>query len=105
MQSVGNPSVAEQWLDLVALGTVSDIAPLTDENRLLVKKGLQILQTRPRQGIYSLMVVADIRNRENLTASDIGFKLGPRLNAAGRMKSAMNALNLLLTEILKKQVN
>jgi single-stranded-DNA-specific exonuclease len=88
----------EQWLDLVALGTVSDIAPLTGENRLLVKQGLRWLQSRPRQGIFSLMMVADIKQPGSLTASDIGFKLGPRLNAAGRMESAQEALRLLMTE-------
>ncbi|NMB58209.1 MAG: single-stranded-DNA-specific exonuclease RecJ [Chloroflexi bacterium] len=88
----------EQWLDLVALGTVSDIAPLTGENRLLVKKGLHWLQSRPRQGIYSLMMVADIRQAGSLTATDIGFKLGPRLNAAGRMESAQDALKILMTD-------
>jgi single-stranded-DNA-specific exonuclease len=88
----------EQWLDLVALGTVSDIAPLTGENRLLVKRGLHWLQSRPRQGIYSLMMVADIRQAGSLSASDIGFKLGPRLNAAGRMESAQEALRLLMTD-------
>jgi single-stranded-DNA-specific exonuclease len=88
----------EQWLDLVALGTVSDIAPLTGENRLLVKRGLLWLQTRPRQGIFSLMMVADIRQTGSLSATDIGFKLGPRLNAAGRMESAQEALQLLMTE-------
>ena len=90
-------SEAEQWLDLVALGTVSDIAPLTGENRLLVRCGLKCLQTNPRQGVYSLMMVADIRQPEHLTATDIGFKLGPRLNAAGRMESAQEALRLLMT--------
>ncbi len=85
-----------QWLDLVALGTVSDIAPLTGENRTLVRKGLRRLQTSPRQGIYSLMGVADIKRPGALTAADIGFKLGPRLNAAGRMESALDALQLLL---------
>ncbi len=93
-----DPAGAEQWLDLVALGTVSDIAPLTDENRLLVKRGLRRLQTETRQGIYSLMMVADIRRPGTLTAGDIGFKLGPRLNAAGRMESAMEALHLLMTD-------
>ncbi len=97
-QSGRNPAEAEQWLDLVALGTVSDIAPLTDENRLLVKRGLKMMQTKPRQGIFSLIAVADIRQPSTLTAVDIGFKLGPRLNAAGRMESASDALRLLMTD-------
>lgn len=88
---------AGDWLDLVALGTVSDIAPLSGENRLLVRKGLRRLQTQPRQGVYSLMGVADIKRPGALTAADIGFKLGPRLNAAGRMESALDALSLLMS--------
>jgi len=92
-----DPREAAQWLDLVALGTVSDIAPLTDENRLLVKRGLHLLQTKPHQGIFSLMAVADIKRPGALTAADIGFKLGPRLNAAGRMESALDALHLLMS--------
>lgn len=88
----------EEWLDLVALGTVSDIAPLTGENRMLVKKGLHWLQSSHRQGIYSLMMVADIKQPGSLNASDIGFKLGPRLNAAGRMESAQEALQLLMSD-------
>lgn len=93
-----DPAEADQWLDLVALGTVSDIAPLTGENRILVKRGLKLIQTKPRQGIYSLMMVAEIRRPASLSAVDIGFKLGPRLNAAGRMESAVNALRLLMTD-------
>jgi single-stranded-DNA-specific exonuclease len=93
-----DPSEAEKWLDLVALGTVSDIAPLTGENRLLVKKGLMnIQQGQSRQGIYSLSGAAKI-SYEHITAGDIGFGLGPRLNAAGRMDSALNALNLLMSD-------
>lgn len=97
-QAGRDPAETGQWLDLVALGTVSDIAPLTDENRLLVKRGLRLMQTTPRQGIYSLMAVADIKRPGALTAADIGFKLGPRLNAAGRMESAQDALRLLMTD-------
>ncbi len=97
-QSGRDPVEAGQWLDLVALGTVADIAPLTGENRQLVKRGLCLMRTKPRQGIYSLMMEADFRNPASVCAADIGFKLGPRLNAAGRMESAMDALRLLMTD-------
>lgn len=85
---------AERWLDLVALGTVADIAPLTDENRALVKAGLINLRQVNRQGVFSLCQVAGVR-LENITAGNIGFGIGPRLNAAGRIEAATNAFHLL----------
>ncbi|MGB4594300.1 MAG: single-stranded-DNA-specific exonuclease RecJ [Anaerolineaceae bacterium] len=85
---------AEHWLDLVAIGTVADIAPLTDENRALVKAGLVNMRQVNRQGLFSLCQVAGIR-LENINAGNIGFGIGPRLNAAGRMDTAMDAFHLL----------
>jgi single-stranded-DNA-specific exonuclease len=90
---------ANQYLDLVALGTVADLAPLTGENRALVRVGLQTMQHPHRQGLASLMGAAGI-NPLRVNAGDIGFALGPRLNAAGRLDSALAALELLLTEDL-----
>jgi single-stranded-DNA-specific exonuclease len=86
----------EDYLDLVALGTVADLAPLVGENRAMVRAGLKVIQTNPRQGIYSLMSVARV-NADKIMASDIGFILGPRLNAAGRLESALASLDLLTT--------
>ena len=85
---------AEDWLDLVAIGTVADLAPLKGENRMLVRRGLVQLRHQPRQGVFSLAQVAGI----DLTKCDtvtLGFGLGPRLNAAGRLESALTAFNLL----------
>ncbi|MGZ5552232.1 MAG: single-stranded-DNA-specific exonuclease RecJ, partial [Chthoniobacterales bacterium] len=83
-------------LDLVALGTVADIVPLQGENRVLVHHGLrQLLRTR-RVGIRKLMEVAGIKS--TICAEDIGFRLGPRLNAAGRLTTAEKALRLLRTQ-------
>jgi len=84
----------EDWLDLVALGTVADIVPLTGENRTLVRKGLRRLREAKRPGAVSLSNVAGVR-LEKLSASDIGFMLGPRLNAAGRLESALASFSLL----------
>jgi single-stranded-DNA-specific exonuclease len=85
-----------ELLDLVALGTVADLAPLTDENRTLVRRGLQSLKYTKHQGLLSLMMISRI-NPAKISASDIGYSLGPRLNAAGRLDSALAALDLLLT--------
>lgn len=89
----------EDYLDLVALGTVADLAPLVLENRALVRAGLERLHTPTRQGLYALMQVAGVKP-QNITAGDIGFRLGPRLNAAGRLDTALAALDLLLTDDL-----
>lgn len=85
----------EQLLDLVAIGTVADLVPLNGENRILVRKGLHQLRNPHRQGLASLMGVSGVRPG-GIQASDIGFVLGPRLNAAGRLGSAQDALRLLL---------
>lgn len=89
-------SPAEDYLDLVALGTVADLAPLIGENRALVRQGIAQLKHPHRQGLMSLMGVAGV-HPARITATDIGFALGPRLNAAGRLDHAQSALNLLIT--------
>lgn len=90
---------ADNWLDLVAIGTVADLAPLRGENRMLVKLGLDKLRLAPRQGIFSLAQVSGI-DLTKCDASNIGFGLGPRLNAAGRLESALTAFELLTTQDL-----
>lgn len=90
----------EDTLDLVALGTVADLAPLVGENRILVRKGLQKIRETKRQGLFSLAAVSDL-TLARTTATSIGFILGPRLNAAGRLESALAAYNLLTTTDVK----
>lgn len=85
------------FLDLVAIGTVADLAPLRGENRYLVSKGLEVLNNLRRPGVSSLCQIAGI-DRGNVTAEAIGFRLGPRLNAAGRLAHAYLAARLLATE-------
>ncbi|MDR1300569.1 MAG: single-stranded-DNA-specific exonuclease RecJ [Candidatus Nomurabacteria bacterium] len=82
------------WLDLVALGTICDIVPLTDENRVLVYWGLEVLRKVRRAGLRALLSVAQV-SPEKLDARAIGFAIGPRLNAAGRLETAEIALRLL----------
>lgn len=96
LQNTG-PGLADRMLDLVALGTVADLAPLRDVNRALVARGLALINARPRIGIAALMKAAGIRPGSVL-ASHIGFGLGPRLNAAGRMEHADLGVRLMLTE-------
>ena len=88
----------EKWLlDLVALGTVCDIVPLLDENRNDVYWGLEVLKKTRRPGLRALMAVAKVTANE-LDSRKIGFVLGPRLNASGRMETAQYALELLMTD-------
>lgn len=86
----------DELLDLVALGTVADLAPLVDENRALVRQGLKQMQETKRQGLFSLAAVAEV-SLAQVNAGHIGYMLGPRLNAAGRLESALAALELLTT--------
>ena len=83
------------YLDLVAVGTVADIVPLVGENRILVRAGLRQLAVSRWPGLHALLHVAGATAPH--TPSDVGFKIGPRINAAGRLGSAMEALALLLT--------
>ena len=85
-----------KYHDLVALGTVADLAPLVGENRYLVASGLVEIQKSQRQGLLSLIRNAG-KDPQKITASDIGYVLGPRLNAAGRLESALASLDLLRT--------
>lgn len=89
--------VPMEWLDLVALGTIADLVPLVDENRVLATYGLTRLNERTNLGLSALMDVAGIAQA---TAGHVGFFLGPRINASGRLDSARQAVELLTTEDL-----
>ena len=91
----GLPDGYEKWLlDLVALGTVCDIVTLADENRANVYWGLEVLKKQQRPGLKALMAVAGIES-EKVNARHLGFGLGPRMNAAGRLETAQYALDML----------
>jgi single-stranded-DNA-specific exonuclease len=83
-------------LDLVALGTVADIVPLRDENRALVQRGAIEIARTTRPGLKKLIEVSGVKSP--ISTEDIGFRLGPRLNAAGRLSAAEKSLRLLLTQ-------
>ena len=91
----GLPDGYEKWLlDLVALGTVCDIVTLADENRANVYWGLEVLKRQQRPGLKALMAVAGIEPGQ-VNARHLGFGLGPRMNAAGRLETAQHALDML----------
>ena len=92
--SVG--SYRKNYLDLAALGTIADVMPLIEDNRIIAKFGLERLTESKKKGIIALKNVSEIKGK--VGSYDVGFKLGPRLNAAGRIDDAALALQLLLCE-------
>ncbi len=88
---------ARDWLDLVAVATVADIVPLTGENRALIKAGMEEIHQEKRVGLSALIRAAG-QDPTRLKASHIAFGVGPRINAAGRITSARNAIDLLLAK-------
>ncbi len=91
-----DPALADEDLDLVALATVADVVPLHDENRALVRAGLKAMRSTRKPGLRALMDVARV-DPSGLDATAIGFRLAPRINAAGRIARADAGLELLLT--------
>ena len=95
----GEPNLGD-YLDLVALGTVADCAPLLDVNRILVKEGLKRMESPKRLGVQALKEASSIKGE--VTSYDLGFKLGPRINASGRMGTADNAVKLFISDNLEQ---
>jgi len=85
----------KDYLDLVAFGTVADVVPILGVNRILVKRGLELINSNPRKGIKALAEVSGLKGK--ITSDSIGYILAPRLNAAGRMGSASRSVALLLS--------
>lgn len=84
-------------LDLVAVSIAADIVPMTGENRIMAYHGLKRLNSNPNMGLKSIIRICNLANRE-ITISDVIFKIGPRINASGRMQSGMEAVDLLTTK-------
>jgi single-stranded-DNA-specific exonuclease len=93
----GNENAVFNLLDLVALATIADVAPLRGENRVFVRYGLKLLNEGARPGVRAMIRAAGLE-RKALTAGRVGFILAPRLNAAGRLGSALRGVELLLAE-------
>ena len=102
LRLAGNPVAVSlrlrDQLDLVALGTVADLVPLVGENRILARHGLRILQEASRPGLRALMSVAAVKPEQGIKPVDISFRLGPRINASGRLADAALSVELLLSQ-------
>ena len=93
----GTPFFAEDFLDLVSLGTIADIVPLKGENRILARHGLDEINRRTRVGLEALTDASGLKGK-TVSSGHIGFILGPRINAMGRTGSPQKALELLMTD-------
>lgn len=107
MQALYGNQSSEHLLDLVAMGIVADVMVQVDDTRYLLQRGLEVLRQSPRAGLKAMMERADI-NPQDLTETDIGFSLAPRLNALGRLADANPAVELLTTTdsaVITERVN
>lgn len=89
--------VLKDYLDLVAMGTIADLVPLHGENRIFARHGLRVLAETRRPGLISLMQVSGLKSDQGLVPTDISFRLGPRINASGRLADAALSVDLLLS--------
>ncbi|MEG0253461.1 MAG: DHHA1 domain-containing protein, partial [Muribaculaceae bacterium] len=94
---LANSNDLESLLDLVAVSIAADIVPIIGENRIMAYYGLKRINSNPNMGLRSIIKICNLSNRE-ITISDVIFKIGPRINASGRMQSGMEAVELLVTK-------
>ncbi len=90
-----------ELLDMVAVSIASDIVPITGENRVLVHYGLKQLNSNPSLGLKGIINICGLLHKDNITVSDIIFKIGPRINASGRMMNGKEAVDLLLASSIE----
>ena len=90
--------VLKDYLDLVAMGTIADLVPLTGENRIFARHGLRVMAETQRPGLQALMGVSGLKREQGLVPSDISFRIGPRINASGRLADAAISVDLLLSD-------
>ncbi|WHH59064.1 single-stranded-DNA-specific exonuclease RecJ [Petroclostridium sp. X23] len=91
------PSIIDEYCDIVCLGTIADVVPLLGENRLIVNNGLKKMKHTCNIGLKSLIRIAGLKDKQ-ITTGVVGFMVAPRINAAGRIGSALRAVDLFLTE-------
>ncbi|MDE5998442.1 MAG: single-stranded-DNA-specific exonuclease RecJ [Muribaculaceae bacterium] len=96
---LGNHNELDSLLDLVAVSIAADIVPIVGENRIMAYHGLRRLNSNPNLGLRSIIRLCKLTNKD-ITISDVIFKIGPRINASGRMQSGMEAVSLLVTRDL-----
>ncbi|MBO8172623.1 MAG: single-stranded-DNA-specific exonuclease RecJ [Bacillaceae bacterium] len=90
-----------EWIEYAAIGTIADLVPLIDENRILAKLGLEALSVSKRPGIEAMKAVSGLEDKE-ITAEHVGFAIGPRINASGRLDVADHAVELLVSDDREK---
>jgi single-stranded-DNA-specific exonuclease len=100
--ALGRELDLRRWLDLVAIGTIADVAPLHGDNRALVRAGLRVLAEAKRPGIRALFELAKLDGRTPITSEDVAFRIAPRLNAPGRLGSADIAVQLLMAKTIEE---
>lgn len=89
--------ILKEYLDLVAMGTIADLVPLREENRILCRYGLRMIRNSRREGVAALLEVCGMKDGEDVQPMDISFRLGPRINASGRLADASVPVEMLLS--------
>jgi single-stranded-DNA-specific exonuclease len=90
--------ILKDYLDLVAMGTIADLVPLLEENRILCRVGLRVIQNGQRDGLAALLKISGVKTCDQVRPMDISFRLGPRINASGRLADASLPVQMLLSK-------